>query len=231
MPFTVEGLTKRYARARVAVDALAEVTLTIPEGTFTTITGPSGSGKSTLLLLLGGLIRPTSGRILFRGREVHAMSHAELAAYRRKDVAFVMQSFSLVPYLTAVENVMVPLSLEGVGSAEQRGRALHALEGVGLGDRAEHLPRELSAGQQQRVAIARAVVNRPAVVLADEPTGNLDPRLARDTLDLLGELSRERGMAVVMVTHSPEAAARGTQRVHLVGGRTAAAEAPEVALV
>ena len=216
--FRVTSLCKTYRGHGGPVHALKNLSLSIDDGAFVTISGPSGSGKTTLLLALGGLLRPTSGEILFRDSALHAMGDPALAAYRRAHVGFVMQDFSLVPYLTAARNVMLPLALQRRPHHEQLARARAALAEVGLGSREEHLPRELSAGQQQRVAIARAIVTRPAVVLADEPTGNLDPALARDVLGLLAGLNRDRGMTVVMVTHSPDAAGMGSTRFQLVAG-------------
>jgi len=216
---TTQGLGKRYRRGDVSVDALADVTLAIPERAFVAVTGPSGSGKTTLLLTLAGLLTRTAGRIAFRGRDLDHLSDAGWAAFRRQNLGFVMQSFSLVPYLTARENVALPMALGRVPRREQRRRADELLARVGLAERALHLPRELSAGQQQRVAIARALANEPALVLADEPTGNLDPELSREVLRLLQGLNRERGTSILMVTHSPEAAQAGTARIHLVAGR------------
>jgi len=215
----IESLSKRYRHADGPVDALTDVSLDVEEGSFVTVTGPSGSGKTTLLLAVGGLLAPSSGRIFFRDLALHDLDDASLAAFRRRDVGFVMQSFSLIPYLTALRNVMVPLGLLGVPAREQEERAAAILDGVGLGSRRNHLPRELSAGQQQRVAIARATANRPSLVLADEPTGNLDPGLARDILALLDAMNAEKGMTIVMVTHSPEAASHGSVRVRLAEGR------------
>ncbi len=219
MLLRIDGLGKRYLHADGPVDALRDVSLDVEAGTFLTITGPSGSGKTTLLLAVGGLLRPTSGRILFRDREIQALSDAQRAEFRRRHVGFVLQSFSLIPYLSALRNVAVPLGLRGAGREEQAEGARKALEEVGLGGRAHHLPRELSAGQQQRVAIARAMVTDPALLLADEPTGNLDPGLARDILGLLRSLHERKGITILMVTHSPEAAAQGDVRAHLVEGR------------
>ncbi len=219
MILDVRKVSKQYLHADGPVDALRDVDLQIPEGRFVTITGPSGSGKSTLLLSLGGLIRPTSGEMFFHGAALHAMSDNELAAFRREHVGFVMQNFSLVPYLTALQNVMLPLVWGQDGKEAQRAKAASILDGVGLGGRVNHLPRELSIGQQQRVAIARAFANDPDLILADEPTGNLDPSLSNDILTLLDELNREHGTTVVMVTHSPEAARRGNVRVHIDDGR------------
>lgn len=213
------GLAKRYQRGDVSVDALVDVTLDIEEGAFVTVTGPSGSGKTTLLLTLAGLLRPTSGTIRFRDRQLEGLSDTAWADFRRTTLGFVMQNFSLVPYLSAIKNVMLPMALAGIPKRERVDRATALLDRVDLGGRAEHLPRELSAGQQQRVAIARALANEPALVLADEPTGNLDPALATDVLELLTTLNREDGMAILMVTHSPQAADAGTSRIHIDGGR------------
>jgi putative ABC transport system ATP-binding protein len=219
MLLTFESVSKRYAHADGPVDALKDVSLEVGEGAFVTVTGPSGSGKSTLLLAASGLIRPSSGRIHFRGRPMEDRSDAALAAFRRAHVGFVMQNFGLIPYLTAVRNVALPLGLQGLAAVERESRAVAALEEVGLAVRRNHLPRELSAGQQQRVAIARAIVSRPALVLADEPTGNLDPGLSRDVLGLLRALNERMGITIVMVTHSPEAAAMGTHQARLEDGR------------
>jgi putative ABC transport system ATP-binding protein len=215
----LEALGKRYAHKDGPVDALRDISLDVAEGAFLTITGPSGSGKTTLLLAIGALLRPTSGRVLFRDREIQALPDAQRAEFRRAHVGFVMQNFSLIPYLSAARNVAVPLALRGLGAAEQQAQARRVLEEVGFGSRLHHLPRELSAGQQQRVAIARAMVAAPALILADEPTGNLDPALSRDILGLLRTVNEEKGITIVMVTHSPEAAARGDVRAHLVDGR------------
>jgi putative ABC transport system ATP-binding protein len=215
----VRKVCKQYLHADGPVDALVDVDLQIPEGRFVTITGPSGSGKSTLLLSLGGLIRPTSGEMYFHESPLHEMTDNELAAFRRQHLGFVMQNFSLVPYLTAIQNVMLPLAWSKDGNEAQRERAAGILDGVGLGPRMNHLPRELSIGQQQRVAIARAFANDPDLILADEPTGNLDPSLSDDILTLLAQMNMERGTTIVMVTHSPDAARRGNVRVHIDGGR------------
>jgi len=208
------------------VHALQDVSLTIEPGSFVTVTGPSGSGKTTLLLTLGGLIRPTSGQVVFQGTDLVSLDERRLAAYRNQSVGFVLQSFNLIPYLSAYENVMVPMSLgTNNGRSDHGGRAKDLLDRLGLGDRMDHLPRELSVGQQQRVAMARALGNDPQVVLADEPTGNLDPALAAEILGILRDLNVQEGRTVVMVTHSPEAARIGTHRVHLDAGRCSVAGA------
>jgi putative ABC transport system ATP-binding protein len=215
----VEKLSKQYSHTDGPVDALKDITFTVKEGTFVTITGPSGSGKSTLLLSLGGLISPSSGYIFFRNNALYSSSNNDLAGFRRKHIGFVMQNFSLIPYLSALSNVMIPLSLRKMDKDTQRERAAQLLETVGLNGRINHLPRELSAGQQQRVAIARAMANDPSLILADEPTGNLDPSLAQDILGLLKSHNVEKGITVIMVTHSPAAADFGTVRIHLNEGR------------
>lgn len=227
MLLTTNGLGKRYDRGSVAVDALVDVSLSIDEHAFVTVTGPSGSGKTTLLLTLAGLLRPTAGEIVFRGQAIHDLDDAAWATFRRTNLGFVMQNFSLVPYLSALDNITLPMALAGVKHDEQQERARALLEQVDLAARAEHLPRELSAGQQQRVAIARALANAPSLVLADEPTGNLDPALAEEVLELLQHLNRESGMAILMVTHSPDAAEAGTDRIHIEGGRLAEPGATE----
>ena len=215
----LEGVTKRYAQRGDQVYALRAVNLQVARGSFLTVTGLSGSGKTTLLLTIGGLIRPTEGRVLVEGDDVYRLGPAGIAAYRNRKVGFVLQSFHLIPYLNALENVMVPMVLRGCanGAGELRARAL--LDRLGLSDRREHLPRELSVGQQQRVAIARALANDPGLILADEPTGNLDPTLSREILGVLRELNQREGRTIIMVTHSPEAARVGSHRLHLEDGR------------
>jgi len=204
--------------------ALADVSLEVAEGEFISIVGPSGCGKSTLLMTLGCLIRPTEGKVWLDGRSVYDLSHDEAAALRLKTIGFVFQTFNLVPYLTALENVQIPLYLSGVSPTQQQERAEHLLDKVGLGDRLSHKPSELSVGQQQRVALARTLANRPRLILADEPTGNLDPALAEEMLDHLEELHQE-GVTVVMVTHDPRMAARAQRQLRLVEGRVSATEA------
>lgn len=223
MLLTTEGLSKQYRRGAVVVDALKDISLEVEERAFVTVTGPSGSGKTTLLLTVAGLLRPSSGTVTFRGKSLAGLTDAQWAEFRSKNLGFVMQNFSLVPYLSAAENVALPLAVAKVSGPEQRKKAASMLERVGLSDRANHLPRELSAGQQQRVAIARALASSPSLVLADEPTGNLDPMLAREVLGLLKRLNKEDKMSILMVTHSPEAAEAGTARLHLEAGQVASA--------
>jgi putative ABC transport system ATP-binding protein len=214
----VEKVTKRYQRREGPVLALDDVSLEVAEGEFLSIMGPSGCGKSTLLLTLGCLIRPSEGKVWLDGRSVYDLTHEETAALRLGTIGFVFQTFNLVPYLTALENVQIPLYLSGLSPAQQRERAEQLLDKVGLGDRLSHKPSELSVGQQQRVALARTLANRPRLILADEPTGNLDPALAEEMLDHLQELHQE-GVTVVMVTHDPRMAARAQRQLRLSGGR------------
>jgi len=217
--FTVENLSKVYISRRGAVRALDDVSFNIERGSFVTITGRSGSGKSTLLLTLGGLIRPTEGKVEFDGKNIFDSSSDILAEYRNRKVGFVLQTFNLVPYLSAIENVMLPtLCLPGE-NGDHRRRAQYLLNRVGLAGREEHLPRELSVGQQQRVAIARALSNDPDAILADEPTGNLDPSLSLEILEILKELNIKESKTVIMVTHSPQAAEFGSQHLRLIDGK------------
>jgi putative ABC transport system ATP-binding protein len=212
-------VTKVYQLDGVEVRALDGVDLAVGPGDSLAIMGPSGSGKSTLLGLLGGLDRPTAGRLEFGGRDVAAMSDDELATVRNRVVGFVFQSFQLLPRTPAVGNVGLPLVYRGVGRVERRRRAVEALQAVGLGHRLTHRPSQLSGGEQQRVAIARALVTEPQMLLADEPTGNLDSRSGQEVLDLLAGLHAERGVAVVVVTHDPNVAARFDRTVHVRDGR------------
>ena len=213
------GVTKVYRLDGVEVRALDGIDLAVAQGDSLAIMGPSGSGKSTLLGLLGGLDRPTAGDLAFAGRQVGAMSDDELARVRNHVVGFVFQSFQLLPRTTAVANVGLPLVYRGLGRAERRGRAVEALQSVGLGQRMGHRPSQLSGGEQQRVAIARALVTEPAMLLADEPTGNLDSRSGDEVLDLLARLHAERGVAVVVVTHDPGVAERLDRMVMVRDGR------------
>ncbi|MFZ4548959.1 MAG: ABC transporter ATP-binding protein, partial [Bacteroidales bacterium] len=180
---TVQNIAKTYNMRDGMVYALNDVSFSIKKGDFVSITGPSGSGKTTLLLALSGLIRPSSGEILFENEHLENASDKKLAEFRKKHVGFVMQNFSLIPYMTAIQNVMIPLGLNGKSSFEQKANASAVLELVGLEKRQNHFPRELSAGQQQRVAIARALVNKPTIIFADEPTGNLDPALSTEIME------------------------------------------------
>jgi putative ABC transport system ATP-binding protein len=214
----MEDVTKTYVLRRQPVTGLDRATITIDKGEFVSLVGPSGSGKSTLLLMLGGMLSPTSGRVLLDGHSLYERSANDRARLRQRSIGFVFQTFNLVPYLTAIENVQVPLYLGGVRLAEQRDRAAAMLERVGLANRLDHKPSELSVGQQQRVALARMLANDPAVILADEPTGNLDPETAAHVIGFLEEFNAE-GRTIVMVTHDPRAAQRAKRVVRLVEGR------------
>lgn len=223
-PFvTITGLRKSFAMGEVLVHALAGVDLSLDAGTFTMVMGPSGSGKSTLLYLLGGLDRPTAGRIVVGSHAIDALDENALAAFRRRVVGFVFQSFNLIPNLTAWENVAFPMRFARVSRSERQRRAYALLERVGLGDRRQHRPSELSGGQQQRVAIARSLVNEPRLILADEPTGNLDTASGQSIMELLSELHGD-GRTVVVVTHDPRMAAFATHQVFLLDGCTVSAE-------
>lgn len=211
------GLRKRFASGEVGVDALRGVDLAVESGEFLSIMGPSGSGKTTLLSILGCLETPTSGQYRLAGENVARFDERKAARVRRERIGFVFQSFNLVPRTTALQNVELPLVYARVPRARRRERAEAALAMVGLADRALHLPNQLSGGQQQRVAVARAMVIAPDVVLADEPTGNLDSRSAEEVLDVLGDV-HARGATVVLVTHSREVAERGTRIVHMLDG-------------
>jgi putative ABC transport system ATP-binding protein len=199
----LEDVTKVYRMGEVELRALDGVSLTIAEGEFTAVMGASGSGKSTLMNLLGCLDRPTSGRYRLDGREVSALSNDELAAIRNRTIGFVFQNFNLLSRTSAVENVELPLLYAGIGSSERRRRAVDALERVGLGDRLDHHPNQMSGGQQQRVAIARALVGQPRIIMADEPTGNLDSHTSVEVMALFQELGRS-GITVIVVTHEPD---------------------------
>jgi putative ABC transport system ATP-binding protein len=211
-------VARSYHLDGVSVEALRGVTLSIEQGDYVAIVGPSGSGKSTLMHLLGCLDRPTSGAMLLGGRDVAELSDAELADLRNHTIGFVFQSFQLLGRTSALENVGLPLVYRGLRRAERRVRATAALDSVGLGHRLGHRPGQLSGGEQQRVAIARALVGEPTVLLADEPTGNLDSRSGADVMALLSRLNAERGVAVVVVTHDLEVAAHARRRIDVRDG-------------
>ena len=214
-----ENILKQYHHNGGLINALDRVSFTVEKGDFVTVTGPSGSGKSTLLLSLFGLIRLTSGHIIFDGKRIDNISDRRLTDIRKKSVGYILQSFALIPYLTTIQNVMIPLALEKIPRKEQYKRASEILEYVGLIDRMDHLPRELSAGQQQRVAIARSIVHRPQIIMADEPTGNLDPALSLEILEFLRKINLENKITIIMVTHSPVAAGYGTMKLDLHEGK------------
>lgn len=214
----VRELSKVYQQGETDVVALNSVSVEIRMGEFVVLMGPSGSGKSTLLHLIAGIDRPTSGQVLVRGINVASLKESALAEWRNRNVGFVFQSFNLIPVLTAAENVELPLLLTSLNSRQRREHVATALELVGLTERSKHLPRQLSGGQEQRVAIARALVTDPLLVVADEPTGNLDSKSATDVLTILQSLSREANKTVIMVTHDPKAAAFGSRQLHLEKG-------------
>ncbi len=214
---SLEDVRRTYQLAE-PVHALDGVSLDVPRGSYTAIMGPSGSGKSTLMNLVGCLDTPTAGRVVVDGRDVTELSDRERTTLRGTQVGFVFQTFNLMPRLTAQENVELPQLFQGVARAERRERARDLLERVGLGDRLDHLPSELSGGQRQRVALARALVNDPAIVLADEPSGNLDTGTEADILDLFEEFSAA-GATIVVVTHERHVAERAERIVHLLDGR------------
>ncbi len=211
-------LTRRYSVGKAVVTALAEVELSVRPGEFMALVGPSGSGKSTLLNLIGGLDRPTDGEVRVDGLSLGAASETELVRYRRERVGFIFQSFNLLPTLTAQENVETPLMLAEIPQRARRERAAALLESVGLAARRLHKPNELSGGEKQRVAIARALANRPRLLLADEPTGNLDTKTGGAVLDLLCGLLQAQGLTMLMVTHDLEIAARANRIIHLRDG-------------
>ncbi len=212
-------VTKRYLKGEHAVVPLEDATLSIEQGDFFALLGPSGSGKTTLLNLLAAIDRPDAGDVVVGGTSLVKLARGKLAAWRSEHVGYVFQQANLVPVLTAYENVELPLWLFPLSRAERHRRVSLALEAVGLADRATHLPKQLSGGQEQRVAIARAIVADPPLLLADEPTGNLDHESADGVLTLLGRLNSERGKTIVMVTHDPRAALHASRRMHLDKGR------------
>ena len=215
----LRGVTRTYGQGDATVHALAGVDLDIAAGDFVAIMGPSGSGKSTAMNILGCLDSPSGGQYLFRGVPVHSLTRDQRALLRRQQLGFVFQGFNLLPRTTALENVELPLLYRGESAAARRKAALASLALVGLQGRETHTPAELSGGQQQRVAIARALVTSPAVLLADEPTGNLDTQRSREIMELLVSLNRERGITIVMVTHEADMAAFARRVVRFVDGR------------
>jgi putative ABC transport system ATP-binding protein len=218
----VRDLTKLYRQGDIDVTALNHVSLDIAPGEFIALMGPSGSGKSTLLHIVAGIDRATSGSVKVQGIEVANLNESQLADWRNQNVGFVFQSFNLIPVLTAAENIELPLLLTALSRSERRKQVQTALELVGLADRGHHRPDQLSGGQQQRAAIARSLVTDPALIVADEPTGNLDAKSATDVLNILQALSRDAGKTVIMVTHDPKAAAYGTRSLHLEKGEVVA---------
>lgn len=215
----VENLYKNFNMGKLEVEILKDINLNIEAGEFVSIMGPSGSGKSTLLYLIGGLDRPSSGQVLINDRDIAMLKDKKLSVMRRRDIGFVFQFFNLVPNLNVIDNVMLPVLLDGHRTAKYRERLDEILEIVGLSDRKKHTPRELSGGQQQRVAIARALINDPAIILADEPTGNLDSKTSQDILELFQLINKEKGKTIVQVTHAPSASKYGNRTILLKDGR------------
>ena len=215
---TLQRISKTYSRAGTDVSVLRDLSFTIPAGTFLAIMGPSGSGKSTLLNVMAGIDRPTSGSVVVAGTRLDDLSEGDMARWRARHIGYVFQSYNLIPVLTASENVELPLLLTHLSRQERREHVKTALRLVGLGERMDHYPRQLSGGQEQRVGVARAIVSDPTMILADEPTGNLDRESAEDILTLLGRLNRELGKTIVMVTHDPRAAERAQMIRHLEKG-------------
>jgi putative ABC transport system ATP-binding protein len=214
----VRNVTKVYRKDAEELVVLNGLSLQVNEGDYAALMGPSGSGKSTLLNLIAGIDKPTSGDVVVAGTNVAQLGETQLAAFRSHNVGFIFQFYNLIPVLSATENVELPLLLTHLSKAQRRERALTALKVVGLADRASHYPRQLSGGQEQRVAIARAIVTDPKVLVADEPTGDLDAKSATEILDLLGTLNQEFKKTIVMVTHDPRAAERARTQHHLEKG-------------
>lgn len=229
----VQNVSKEFRRDQITVPVLAGMNLTVESGGYLALMGPSGSGKTTLLNLIAGLDRPTSGSVIVCGQDLGRSSESELAKWRSRHVGFIFQMYNLIPVLTARENVELPLTLTSLSRRERDEHVRTALEVVGLGDRMDHYPRQLSGGQEQRVAIARAIVTDPDLIVADEPTGDLDAKSAGEILDLMQRLNQDFRKTIIMVTHDPHAAARATRTLHLEKGvlvsETSASTAPGAA--
>ncbi|MGZ4300535.1 MAG: ABC transporter ATP-binding protein [Gaiellaceae bacterium] len=217
--YDVRNATRSFRRGDATINALGGIDLTIEQGEIVALVGPSGSGKTTLLQLLGALDRPTSGQVFFEGRDLNTLADNALADLRLRAFGFVFQTFNLIPTLNALQNVEAKVAPTGLPDGEMRARSLALLEEVGLRDRADHLPSQLSGGEQQRVAIARALSTEPRVVLADEPTGNLDSGTGTEVVDLLTSLSQERGHTVILVTHDVDIAEKAHRSIRMQDGR------------
>lgn len=217
----VQNLFKSYQRDRLEIPVLRNINLEIAEGAFIAFMGPSGSGKTTLLNLIAGIDKPTEGRVFVAGTDITDLDETELAVWRSRHIGFIFQFYNLIPVLTALENVELPLLLTPLSKKERRAHAETALEIVGLAERLDHYPRQLSGGQEQRVAIARAIATDPAILVADEPTGDLDKTSAEEVLDLMDRLNRELNKTILMVTHDPRAAERARTIRHLEKGELA----------
>ena len=214
-----ESITKVYPHKRSPVTGLDNVSLTVKSGEFVAVVGPSGSGKTTFLVTAGAMLHPTEGKVYLNDRDVFSLSLTEVSKLRLNTIGFLFQTFNLIPYLTAQQNVMASIMLAGKKKDAQAKRAVELLERVGLGDRMDHKPNELSVGQQQRVALARMLANDPPLILADEPTGNLDPETAEEVLSFLHKLCDEENKTVIMVTHNPEAAKSCPRILHCIDGK------------
>lgn len=215
----VKSVSKIYKKRDQEVKAIDNVSLEIPKGDFVSIIGPSGSGKSSLLLMLGGMLSPSLGKVFIEDESLYDLSPNEIAALRQKKIGFVFQTFNLIPYLSAIQNVQVPLLLGGLHEKEQMEKAKYLLERVGLEDRMDHKPSELSVGQQQRIALARMLANDPSIILADEPTGNLDPEMSQTVIKFLIDLNKE-GRTIVMVTHDMKVANQAKRSIMISKGGT-----------
>ncbi|MGJ8642869.1 MAG: ABC transporter ATP-binding protein [Luteolibacter sp.] len=224
---SIKSVTKSFTKGKATITPLEDLSLVVPKGEFLSLMGPSGSGKTTLLNLIAGIDTPTSGEILIDGRDIAGLSRAELTRWRAKHVGYIFQMYHLVPILSAYENVELPLLLGNLGKSERKEKILAALDLVGLGDRADHRPSELSGGQEQRVAIARAIVHDPELLVADEPTGDLDREAADSILNLLDSLATRHGKTIVMVTHDPKASAAAHRTLQLEKGRFVGEKASE----
>ncbi|MCH5275571.1 MAG: ABC transporter ATP-binding protein [Lachnospiraceae bacterium] len=216
---STENLSKKYGKDEAEIVALDQVTLSVEKGEFLSVMGASGSGKSTLLNLLGGLDYPTEGKVLYHGENIFDMDDETLSKFRLKTIGFIFQSYNLVPELTVRENILLPKAIAKEKPDEERFSEI--VESLGLSDRLNHLPQQLSGGQQQRAAVARALINRPEIILCDEPTGNLDKKAGENVLQLLKMLNRNYGITIVMITHDPELAKETTRTVHISDGRIA----------
>ena len=225
----IRGLTKHYQRGTEKIEALHGITIEIPRGDFVALMGPSGSGKTTLLNLIGGLDRPSAGELEIDGKRIDQLGNSELASWRASHVGFIFQFYNLLPMLSAQRNVELPLLLTNLSASQRKKNAAIALELVGLKDRANHKPKELSGGQEQRVAIARAIVNQPDVIIADEPTGNLDSNTGEAVERMLFELNRDQGITLVIVTHDPDLAKQCGRIIEMKDGKIVAEHKGEVA--
>ena len=219
--FDIRDVSKVYCMKGVETHALRGVNLIVKRGEYAAIIGPSGSGKSTLMHIMGCLDTPTSGKVIIEGSDTSEMDDNELARIRREKIGFVFQAYNLIPGLTAIENVALPMRFNGIGRGDAQRRAKELLMKVGLGDRMEHKPSELSGGEQQRVAIARSLVNDPDVIMGDEPTGNMDSKTSEEIMDVIGDLHKKTGKTVIIVTHDRSVAKRASRKIRMLDGKVA----------